>query len=219
MQLFKRKNKEESNTNAGLIVLICPHCRKEHKVQYHQVKEYYLDGTPKDLEGALSMSVICDCGCVCQESYIFDCQQWSELISQPEHQVILSGNYGDVERKIRIMLLYPGVYGVRDVWLTHVGSNKENHDALLSAIPRIESLSPCVVDTDVLGCYLPQFKWKWPFLITKDMKLADMYRRVGDFDKASNLLRHIAHNANDKYTQEYVALQRMLIDQQNQGQI
>jgi uncharacterized protein HemY len=75
------------------------------------------------------------------------------------------------------------------------------------------------VDTDVLGCHLPQFKWKWPFLITKDMKLADMHRRVGDFDKASNLLRHIAQNSSDKYTQEYVALQRMLIDQQNQGQI
>lgn len=216
IELFKRKKKDvNEHTSPRIITFACPNCGKEHSVQYRKARSYYLDGTPQDLEKALSMCVVCDCGCLCQENYLFDCQNWAELIARPAHQSILRGDYTDVERKLRIMTLYPGVYGIYDVWLTHAVSPDKMHDSLRHAISKIKSSSPHFVNCVVNGCYMPQFQWKWSFCIEKHLQLADMYRRIGEFELAATILNDKAQQKQNNYLDEYIQLQTKLIEEKN----
>lgn len=219
MFLFKRKKKKNVNPNAGRIMLTCPNCGKEHEVRYYQPKEYYLDGTPKDLEGFLSMVVICDCGCLCKEN-IWSWHVLPQLIAQPDYQAVLKHPYSEVEKKLRLMSFFTPFYGRAEVWLTHIVPLNEQKDATLRAIERLEELEPqCVemwLDRFLIGEYMPQFKWQGEFHLGVSLQLADLYRRIGKFDNALARLQQESECwPNDKETQEYVAFQKNLISKKN----
>lgn len=219
MFLFKRKKKKNVDPNAGRIMLTCPNCGKEHAVRYYQPKEYYLDGTPKDLEGAFSMVVICDCGCLCERN-IWSWQAPSQIIAQPEYQAILQHPYNEVEKKLRLMSFFPPFFCRAEVWLTHIVPLNEQKDATLRAIERLEELEPQYpkmwFDRCIIGAYMPQFKWKWQFHLGVSLQLADLYRRLGEFDKAlARLQRESEEWPNAQYTQEYIAFQKNLMNKKN----
>lgn len=214
-----RIKKKKLNPNAGRIVLTCPNCGKEHEVRYYQAKEYYLDGIPKDLEGALSMTVICDCGCLCKQD-MWSWEALPQIIAQDDYQTILKQPYSELEKKIRLMSFFPAFYGCAEIWLTHIVPSNEQKDVALRAIERIKELEPQLpemwLDKFIIGAYMPQFKWKWEFHLPISLQLADLYRRVGEFEKALTLLQQESECwPNDDYTQEYVALQKNLIHKNN----
>jgi tetratricopeptide (TPR) repeat protein len=219
MFLFKRKKKKNVNPNAGRIMLTCPNCGKEHAVRYYQPKEYYLDGTPKDLEGVLSMAVICDCGCLCEEN-IWSWQAPSQIIAQPEYQAILQHPYNEVEKKLRLMSFFPPFYGRAEVLLTHIVPLNEQKDATLRAIERLEELEPQYpemwLDKFIIGDYMPHFKWHGESQLGVSLQLADLYRRLGKFDNALARLQQESERwPNSQYTQEYIAFQNDLMNKKN----
>jgi hypothetical protein len=63
---------------------------------------------------------------------------------------------------------------------------------------------------------MPQFKWKWQFHLGVSLQLADLYRRLGEFDNAlARLQQESEYWPNAQYTQEYIAFQKNLIHKQN----
>lgn len=215
-ELFKRKKKDVSErTSPRIITILCPNCGKEHSVQYRKAKSYYLDGTPQDLEAGLAMYVICDCGCLCHEN-MWQSTGLAQYIAQPEYQAVLHGNYTDLERKLRLLTFFPGFNTCAEVWLTHVASPETQHESIVRAIERLTELEPQLpemwLDRFIIGIYMPQFNWKWECHISVALQKADLYRRIGEFDKATALLRQEALQwPNDAHTQEYISFQEGLI--------
>ena len=213
MALFKKKD-----VSTRIIQFLCPNCGRKHTVPYFKAKEYYLDGTPADIAGALSQVVICECGCICKEGMT----AWSgltDIIANPEYTTILHSNDKESVKKLRLMTFFPLHFVAPEVWLTHVVPAEQLTDVLLFAIQHTAQLTqkyaPLTFGQVVKGTYMKEFQWKYEFDINANLLLADMYRRLGQWDKASALLDAESFDSQDKYMQDYINFQRKLIADKN----
>ena len=214
MRLFQTREKKTQR----IVTFRCPHCGKEHNVPYFKVKSYYLDGTPKDLEGALSQIIVCDCGCVCKEGMT----TWSglsQIINSAEYQTLLRAECNEMEKKLHLMTFFPLSFTFPEVWLTHLVHNDQLLPALQMAIQRIQQLkneyAQLTFGQVVKGCYMTEFQWKYEFFINDNLLLSDLYRRSGQFTDAAQLLEVAEDNKQNAYLQNYIAFQRKLISAHN----
>jgi hypothetical protein len=210
MSLFKKNDQKVHR----VITCKCPHCGKEYNVSYFKVKSYYLDGTPKELEGVLSQIVICDCGCVCQEGMT----TWSglsQIITSAAYQSVLHSDCNTMEKKLRLMTFFPLSFVLPEVWLTHLVPESQLPHALQRAIQRIQQLPqefpPLAFGQIIKGCYMPEFQWKYEFFVNENLLLSDLYRRSKQFANATMLLDAEAKNTQDTYVHDYINFQRQLI--------
>ena len=169
---------------------------------------------PKDLESALAMVVVCDCGCVCREG-MWSWNTLSQTIASPEYQAVLNGAYSDIERKLRLMTFFALFFPYAASCLTHAVIDSEKPDAIAKAITRVSTLetefAPFVFYFEVPGTRLPHFSFTQSFGFSSNLHLIDLYRRAGDFQSASLLIQR-AHEHKSAQIEQYLKFQQKLID-------
>lgn len=214
MKYWKRKR---FRTNNDILAFSCPNCGKMNSAPVRTVKTHFLDGTPRDLEAFLSGHPICSCGCVCEKDMLTRNNNITEVINSAEYQSILHGNYDEVEKKLRLMSFFPDWYGCTSVFLTHVHDNAETIKSAIAELKEMMSKYPLKKLRRTVPCeHLFAGTCHGYFIITAEMQLADMYRRIGDFDNARACLDNVwQQNPDSLPTNEYIATQHQLINEQD----
>lgn len=187
--------------NKTKIQLECPNCGKEHDLMFHNVTHFYLDCSPAIpmSQFAQRIAICTECGLVyfLEDLWLLDPEK---AVSQPKYQEALKAEYlNDAEKKLVLMgLLYE--FEFVPLYRAHLyrecNDTAKEQEWLHIAIKDIED----GVD-EVEDAYTKQefrnLSFCGELYVSPEMRLIDLYRRTGQFDKAKKRAERIMKSLDD----------------------
>ena len=166
----------------------CPMCGKPHALVLHEHDSFYMDGVPAiSMEQLFAVQALCtECGFMYTHTPPKDVPVWDIWHSEEYQNIMRESCYDETERKMKLCMLFyddPAMPLYFSHYYAEIGNREKECEWLKKAIQQIES------GKDDATYFLDRMSLKncsisYEFHILPEYRLLDMYRRLGNTEKA-----------------------------------
>ena len=201
----------------------CPICKQKHMIEAEDDNRCYLDGVPfQAMETMMKMTAFCEnCGILYTTSPLYSHIDEHASWRSEEYKQAVQREYRDItEKKLHLFeAMYHPMY--MPLYYAHyyheVCDMEQERKWLNIAIQNIET-GEDDEDYNFDGLDFAAYPVQGIFALTPDLRLIDLYRRIGDFDKACQQIAAIKCTPEyecDNALMQYIEYQEALIADHN----
>lgn len=197
----------------------CPVCGRPHMIEVEDSVGCYLDGVPaQSMESMMKMVALCtNCGVLYTTSKLYSHIDESTAWRSEEYKQAVQREYRDItEKKLHLFeAMYHPMY--MPLYYAHyyheVGDMEQERKWLNIAIQNLET-GEDDEEYNFDGLDFAAYHVQGIFVLTPDLRLIDLYRRIGEFDKACQQIAAIKCTPEyecDNALMQYIEYQESLI--------